>query len=132
MTDFAHEHVIKFYSLYVSERREIAEWLGVSKDSAEEPDLQYAKRILFAAKDADKVHDLVDRIEGFLAKRPPERATLRNPPADGSGQNIFRLHRRRESVTADEVLKWIKEQPTDSGWLATIKGIELALDEICQ
>ncbi len=42
----------------------------------------------------------------------------------------FRLRRRREMVTAEEVLRWIEQQPSDSGWMATKKGIELALYEI--
>lgn len=44
----------------------------------------------------------------------------------------FQLRRRRESVTATEILEWIKQQPDGSGWLATVRGVELALDEICQ
>lgn len=42
------------------------------------------------------------------------------------------LHRRRESVTAIEVLEFIKRQPEALGWLAAAKGIEIALDEICR
>ena len=44
----------------------------------------------------------------------------------------FHLHRRRESVTAAEILEWIKQQPEGSGWMATVKGINLATDEICR
>lgn len=42
------------------------------------------------------------------------------------------LHRRREAVTAIEVLAWIEQQPEALGWLAATKGIQLALDEICR
>lgn len=45
---------------------------------------------------------------------------------------VFHLHRRRESVSAEEVLGWINQQPDSDGWMATRKGIEIALAEICR
>lgn len=54
----------------------------------------------------------------------------RNPPCDGRGQNI-KLGRRRESVTAAEILEWLRARPGVS-WEATIRDIERVLDDICQ
>ena len=48
-----------------------------------------------------------------------------DPPAQ-----TFRLHRRRESVTAEEVLRWMRSRPGAS-WEASISDIERAIDEIC-
>jgi hypothetical protein len=42
----------------------------------------------------------------------------------------FRLRRRRESVTAVELLEWYKSRPGCS-WQATINDVNRALDEIC-
>ncbi len=42
----------------------------------------------------------------------------------------FRLHRRRESVTAEEVLKWLRDRPGAS-WEATARDVEHAIDQIC-
>lgn len=72
MTNTTHETVVKFYSLRLSERREIAEWLGVSWDLAEESDVDYSKRILLAARDSGKIHDLVDKIERYIARHAPK------------------------------------------------------------
>lgn len=70
MTTFAREHVMKFYALYTSERREIAEWLSVSRERPDENDTLYAKRTLLAAKNAGKLDDLAQRIDTFHAQRP--------------------------------------------------------------
>lgn len=69
MTTFTHEHIVKFYGLYTSERREIAEWLSMSRERPEENDTLYSKRILLAAKDTGKLDELADRIEKFHSAR---------------------------------------------------------------
>lgn len=66
---FAREHVMKFYGLYTSERRDIAQWLGVSRERPGENDTLYAKRTLLAAKDAGKLDELAERIDKFHAGR---------------------------------------------------------------
>ena len=70
MTTFTHAHVMKFYALYTSERREVAEWLSVSRERPDENDTLYAKRTLLAAKDAGKLDELATRIDAFNANRP--------------------------------------------------------------
>lgn len=68
---FEHEHVVKFYTeLYTSERRALAEWLGVPREPAES-DVEFGKRILLTANAAGKVDELADRIERYVASHPP-------------------------------------------------------------
>lgn len=63
MTTFAHGHVVRFYGLYTSERHEIAEWLGLSRESPNETDVQFGKRVLLGAKLAGKLDEVAERID---------------------------------------------------------------------
>ncbi len=67
---FTTDHVRKFFALYTSERLEIAEWLSVERNVAEENDTLYAKRILAVAKDAGKLAELSKKIDAYHAARP--------------------------------------------------------------
>lgn len=69
MTTFDREHVIKFYSLYTSERREIAEWLGLLRDGPNESDVEFGKRILLGAKFSGKLGEVAERIDKYHADR---------------------------------------------------------------
>lgn len=52
----------------------------------------------------------------------------RNPPVDGAGANVVHLRRRRESITAVEVIAWMKAR----GLEAEARDIEWALEKITQ
>lgn len=67
---FTHEHTVKFFGLYTSERREIAEWLGLSREGIHETDVEFGKRILFGAKLAGKLDDLAETIDRYHRARP--------------------------------------------------------------
>lgn len=44
---------------------------------------------------------------------------------------VIRLRRRREAVSAFEVLDWLQKRPGAS-WIATVNDINQALDDICK
>lgn len=50
--------------------------------------------------------------------------------AQARSVQTFRLRRRRESITAVELLEWYRSRPGCS-WQATINDVNRALDEIC-
>ncbi len=66
---FTTDHVRKFFALYTSERREVAEWLSVPHQPADENDTLYAKRTLMAAKDGGKLDELAVRIDRYHSSR---------------------------------------------------------------
>ena len=70
MADFSYDYVRKFYALYMSERREIAQWLSVERERPDETDAQYGSRTMLAAKFAGKLDELAERIDGYLTQRP--------------------------------------------------------------
>jgi len=61
----------------------------------------------------------------MMAEKP--LMVIVDPPVE----RAFRLTRRRESVTAEEVLQWMRSRPGCS-WAASIRDIDRALDDICQ
>lgn len=48
-----------------------------------------------------------------------------------SERDQFKLRRRRESVTAKEIIAWMRTKRSWQ-WAASINDINRALDEICQ
>lgn len=58
-----HQTVVDFFGLYTSERRELARWLGVLRESPQENDIDYGKRILAKARELGKIDELAGKVD---------------------------------------------------------------------
>lgn len=57
-----------FFSLRLSQRRQIAEWLGVQRATPMERDFDYCARVLKVAKDQGKLDELFGRVATLKAE----------------------------------------------------------------
>lgn len=59
--------VTDFLSLRLSQRREIAEWVGVRRENPMETDFEFCTRVLTTARDTSKLTELGEKAAAFLA-----------------------------------------------------------------
>jgi hypothetical protein len=58
---------IDFFELRLSQKREIADWLGMKRLYKMEPDFDFYSRVLVQAKDTGRLAELGEKVAAFRA-----------------------------------------------------------------